>query len=98
MHECFQLTWLSSSSIPSVSECAHLVLSPLEGCLPGLLRLVRGLPTLHGEASLSRLLTVLRRRRLTPVGDPTFRHDDTSEHDVGHPLISLLDLIGHRPR
>jgi hypothetical protein len=31
-------------------------------------------------------------------GDPAFRHASTSEHDVGHPLISLLDLIGHRPR
>ncbi len=30
-------------------------------------------------------------------GDPAFRHDATSEHAVGHPLISLPGLIDHRP-
>jgi len=65
---------------PCVSSAiAHHVRFPLQGRPPGLLRLVRGFPTLPGEASLSRLLSVLRHPRLAPVGDPTFRHDGTSE-------------------
>jgi hypothetical protein len=29
-------------------------------------------------------------------GDPVFHRYNPSEHDVGSPFISLLDLIGHR--
>ena len=68
---------------------------PLHSRPPGLLRLVHGFPTLPGGASLPRLLPVLRRHRLAPLGDPMFRHCGTSERDVGHQLMSLHDLIDH---
>ncbi len=31
-----------------------------------------------------------------PLDDPTFRHDSTSECDVGLPFISLNSFVSHR--
>jgi hypothetical protein len=61
----FRVTRLSGGNLAPVSASAHHVRFPLHCCPPGLLRLVRGFPTLPGEASLSRLLSVLRRISLS---------------------------------
>ena len=56
-------------------------------------------PTLPGGTSLPRLLPVLRRH--LPRGRkaiPRFVKHIRPSSDVGHPLIFLFDLIGHRPR
>src|SRR5258708_13731385 len=95
-HECFQLTWLSSSSLAPVQHLHISCASPCKAvcldCFALYVAFPRSLVRHHShdyyQSSVAISLASGRRSR---VSSPWY----VLATDVGHPLISLLDLIAH---
>jgi hypothetical protein len=98
-HERFRLTWLSGSSLAPVQHWHITCASPCKAvhldCFALCVAFPRSLVGHHShdyyQSSVAISLAEGRRSRV-------LSRWYVLATDVGHPLISLLDLIGHRPQ